>query len=171
MLHGKRVGSEIAPGMLTAVSKPPFDPTQVITGRMPSSRGEIAVNRQLAEREHLQVGSRVGIATRSGVRFAHLVGTIDLRSGTSMGGATIILAQLRDIQEWSQNEGRISLVMATGVSERQPRRSSRTASAAPPARASPCAPVRRRRRTRPTPSTTSSARSCGPCCWRSPAHR
>jgi putative ABC transport system permease protein len=114
VLRGKRVGSEYAPGMLTAATRPPFDPTRVITGRFPAERGQIAVNRQLAEREHLRVGMKVGVATRTGVRNATLVGTIDLATGTSMGGATIILAQLRDIQEWSENVGRVSLVMAAG---------------------------------------------------------
>ena len=112
VLRGKRVGSEFAPGMLNAMLPAPFNPSRVVRGRMPGRSGEVAVNRQVAERQRLRLGQRVGIATRTGVRYAKLVGTIDLRTGTSMGGATVIVAPLATVQEWSQNERRLSLVMA-----------------------------------------------------------
>ena len=110
VIDGERVGNDYAPGAITGVMRPPFDPLEYLHGRRPGAPDEIALNRQFAEREDLGVGDAVGVATRTGVRHVRIVGIVDLESGTSMGGSTIIVAPLPAVQEWSENVGRLSLI-------------------------------------------------------------
>ena len=51
--NGRAVAPNYAPAMVIGMVGEPFNPLQLVTGRLPSASGEIVVNRKLAEDEHL----------------------------------------------------------------------------------------------------------------------
>ena len=100
VVGGKAVESQFAPSIVVSLSGDPFNPLKVIAGRFPRAGGEIAVNRQLADRERLALGRRVGVTTRSGVRDARVVGVVDFGDVGSLGGASLIVGGKADVQRW-----------------------------------------------------------------------
>ena len=115
VVDGEAVEPRFAPAILVSNSGPPFNPLRVVSGRLPARRGEIVVNRKLAEDERLAVGARVGVTTRTGIRPVRLVGIADFGKVASMGGATMIVAPLADVQAWNRLEGRVSGIVASAA--------------------------------------------------------
>jgi putative ABC transport system permease protein len=111
VLDGRRVGSAYAPGIVMSDLGAPFNPLRYRTGRPPRT-GEISVNAKLAEDEGLRVGRRVGVATRSGIQPVRLAGVFDFGDVSSIGGATLIVAPLADVQRWYDERGRVTTVVA-----------------------------------------------------------
>ena len=93
----------------------PFDPLRHVSGRLPGQRGEVLVNRKLAEDEHLSIGQRVGVTTRTGIKHVRLVGIADYGNVASIGGATLIVAPMADVQSWYGLEGKVSRVVASAA--------------------------------------------------------
>ena len=93
--------------MVASLTSEPFNPLQVVRGKLPVARGEVAVDRQLADRERLSMSQRVGVTTRSGVRKARVVGVVDFGDVGSLGGATLIVAGKRDVQRWFHRENHV----------------------------------------------------------------
>jgi putative ABC transport system permease protein len=114
VVDGKAVEPRFAPAIVASAVGEPFNPLKVVSGRMPSASGEIVVNRKLAGDEHLTLGRRVGVTTRTGVRDARLVGIVDYGNASS-GGATMIVAPLSDVQSWFRLEGRVSEIVASAA--------------------------------------------------------
>ena len=118
VVDGKAVEPQFAPAIVVSAAGPPFDPLQVVSGRRPSARGEVVVNRKLAADEHMAVGRRVGVATRTGIHQARLVGIVNYGDVASLGGATMIVAPLADVQDWYELPGKVTGIVAsadTGV--------------------------------------------------------
>ena len=74
------IASDFAPGVghvrTSASRSTPYDPDR---RPPPAGPGEVGVDRKLAEDEHLRVGQRVGLATRTGVQPVAIVGHRRLR--------------------------------------------------------------------------------------------
>jgi putative ABC transport system permease protein len=107
----------------------PFNPLRYRSGRPPGA-GEISINAKLAGDEGLRVGSHVGVATRSGIQRVRLAGVFDFGDVSSIGGATIIVAPLADVQRWYGERGRVTAVLASarpGVSANELARRARAA--------------------------------------------
>jgi len=122
VVDGKAVEPNFAPAMVVSMTGAPFNPLRVVTGRLPARRGEVVINRKLAQDEHVTVGRRVGVTTRTGVKPVRLVGIVDFGKVASMGGATMIVSTLDDLQAWSRLEGRVTTIVASaadGVSPEQ----------------------------------------------------
>jgi putative ABC transport system permease protein len=111
VVRGRAVEPKFAPAMVASALGSPFNPLKIVSGRLPSARGEVVVNRKLAADQHLTIGQRVGVTTRTGVRRARLVGVVDF-GDASIGGATMIVAPLADVQAWYGLEGRVSSIVA-----------------------------------------------------------
>jgi putative ABC transport system permease protein len=129
VLDGRRVGSAYAPGIVMADLGTPFSPLRYRSGRAPRT-GEISVNAKLAADEGLRVGRQVGVATRTGVQRVRLAGIFDFGDVSSIGGATIIVAPLADVQRWYDERGRVTAVLAAarpGVNEGELARRARAA--------------------------------------------
>ncbi|MBI5106401.1 MAG: ABC transporter permease, partial [Solirubrobacterales bacterium] len=105
---GKAVEATFAPAIAMSVSGEPFNPFDVVQGRLPAGPGEIAVNRKLADDEGLQPGRRLGLTTRSGIKPVRLVGVVDYGEVSSIGGATLVLATLPDMQAWYDRKGQVT---------------------------------------------------------------
>ena len=78
----------------------------------------MVVDRQLAEDQGLRVGQLVGLSTRSGVQDVEISGIGEWGDGTSIGGATLVVPRLADVQRWFQRPGdltRIAIAADPGV--------------------------------------------------------
>ncbi|WP_205697074.1 ABC transporter permease [Conexibacter sp. SYSU D00693] len=119
VVHGKVIEPQYAPALLLSASGPPFGAVHAVRGRLPRASGEVAVNRAVADDEGLAVGDAVGVTTRTGRRTARLVGVVDYGEVSSLGGATLVVATLADVQRWSRRAGQVtevSVAVAPGVS-------------------------------------------------------
>jgi putative ABC transport system permease protein len=115
VVDGKAVQPRFAPAILVAMVGAPFNPLKLVSGRFPSRSGEIVINRKLAHDEHVAVGRRVGVTTRTGIRPALLVGVVDFGEVASMGGATMIAATMRDVQAWNRLTGKVTGIVASAA--------------------------------------------------------
>jgi putative ABC transport system permease protein len=113
VVDGKAVEPRFAPAMVIGSVEAPFNPLRLVAGRLPSASGEVVVNRKLAADEGLSVGRRVGVTTRTGTHPARLVGIVDFGNVASMGGATMIVAPMSDVQAWNHLRGRVTSIVAS----------------------------------------------------------
>lgn len=103
----------MAPAMMVSTVPDPYNPFRVAEGRSPERRGEVMVNREMAESEHLKLGGRYEVETRNGLHPVTLVGWFDYGNGASFGGANTVAASLGDVQLWSDLEGKVTTVFAS----------------------------------------------------------
>jgi putative ABC transport system permease protein len=110
-----------APAIVVSNVSPEINPSVALEGRLPENPGEVAVIKDVADREDLQVGQDgVALATAVGTRPVELVGTFRYGDVESIGGATVVLVTLGDAQRWFDREGQVTNVFATadaGISE------------------------------------------------------
>ena len=101
-------------GLVVQTAMPePFDSTTDVDGRIPSGSGQVAVLRETAERNDLEVGDSIGIAARRGVQRVEVVGIFELGSVGSLGGRDLVLATLPDLQRWFDQENEVTAVVAS----------------------------------------------------------
>ena len=110
VIRGEYVQSTGAPSFVFALEPPPFQATDLSSGRYPERTGEVAVNEGLAQQQDIGVGSRIGIATADGVKPVTVTGLVTFANVSSIGGATITIAPLEDVQRWFNLEGRVNSV-------------------------------------------------------------
>ena len=120
VVKGRTVEPKFAPAIVVSAMREPFDPLRNVSGRLPGQRGEVLVNRKLAQDEHLSVGQRVGVTTRTGIQHVRLVGIADYGNVASIGGATLIVAPMADIQAWYRVEGKVSRILVSAAAGVQP---------------------------------------------------
>ncbi len=77
-----------------------FANTTYSAGAPPTKRGTVSINAKLAQDKHLTVGSRIGVTTALGVQNVTVCGVFDWANATSVGGATMVVATLADVQRW-----------------------------------------------------------------------
>ena len=99
-----------APNLVLSWPSEQFDSTKFVSGHPPSQDGEVVVNKQLADDNHLKVGQKVGLATSVGVKQVTLVGVYTLGGATSLGGATVVGTTFHDAQQWYNRVGKASTV-------------------------------------------------------------
>ena len=110
VVRGEYVQSTGAPSFVFAYEPPPFQATTLTAGRYPSRSGEVAVNEGLAQQQNLGVGSHMGIATANGVKPVTITGLVTFANVSSIGGTTITIAPIGDVQRWFNQEGRVNSV-------------------------------------------------------------
>ena len=122
VIGGEAVSSGFAPSIVASYSPEPFDAFRYVKGGPPRRPGEVVVDRQLADDQGLRVGQHVGLSTRSGVQRVTISGVGVWGDGMSIGGATIVVPQLADVQRWFQRPGglsRIAIAAERGVAPAQ----------------------------------------------------
>jgi putative ABC transport system permease protein len=118
VIGGEAVSSGFAPSIVASASGEPFDAFRYVKGGPPRRAGEVVVDRQLADDHGLRVGQLVGLSTRSGVQDVKISGVGEWGGGTSIGGATLVVPRLADVQRWFQRPGdltRIAIAADPGV--------------------------------------------------------
>lgn len=122
VLDGKSVTSVGgAPALLVSLPQDErFKVTTTASGRMPSARNEVAVDVAFAEREKLALGTKLEVATDTGLHPATLVGTFKFADTTSLGGAIIIVTTFADAQEWLDRKGEVTSIVVAGTTGTDP---------------------------------------------------
>jgi len=90
------------------------------------------VNEALAANEGLDLGDRLGIATRDGVKQVTLTGTVTFANVSSIGGTTIVIATKDDVQRWFDLEGRVNSIAVAAQAGVTPQALARRIAAALP---------------------------------------
>jgi putative ABC transport system permease protein len=111
VVDGEVVETFGAPGLVVADASEEFDPSETVAGRDPRAPREAGILEQNAEREGIEVGDRVGVATRRGVRPVTIVGIFAFgEGGSSLGGTTVVELPRAEMQRWFGLEGRLSSI-------------------------------------------------------------
>ena len=114
VLDGRVLG-EHGPGTEIRAAQPaPFDTTRVVSGRRVQRSGELAILAQTAREERIELGDRVGIASRGGVRETTVVGTFDSGASNTAGrGSSAVIAHRADVEAWFEQRDRVTGIEAT----------------------------------------------------------
>jgi putative ABC transport system permease protein len=99
-----------------------LNPLQLVTGQWPEGDGEIAVDKATANKEHFELGERVGAFGDGPVRTYRLSGIVRFGSVDSLGGETIAVLDLGTAQRLFDKRGRLDLIRVQakdGVSDTQ----------------------------------------------------
>ena len=115
VVGGKTTGSGFAPSIVLSTAGEPFTPLKYVDGRPPGRSGEVAVNAKLADDEDLEIGRRVGLTTRTGVQQVTISGVAEYGDVSSLGGATLVVGTLQDVQRWYGRRGELSEIVVDGV--------------------------------------------------------
>ncbi len=129
VIDGEYAQSTGAPSFVFSASPEPFRSTDLTEGRYPVGSGEVAVNEALATSKGLAIGDHLGVATRLGVMPVTLTGIITFANVTSIGGATIVVAPIGDVQRWFGLEGRANTIAVQAAPGVTPAALARTLSA------------------------------------------
>ncbi len=106
-----------APALLVSDSgNKQFNALTYVKGARPSTAGQIAVDQGSASKNHLIVGQRVKVATRTGLHPATLTGVFKFAGASSLGGTLITVTTLGDAQKWLNMEGQITQVAVSAQS-------------------------------------------------------
>lgn len=108
VVGGETVKPTFAPTIVSSVSHPPFDVLRVVAGSMPTEPGDVVVDERTATEQHVEIGQRVGVTTRTGEQPARVAGIVRFGDVSSVGGATFVGASLEDVQRWFDRHGRVS---------------------------------------------------------------
>ncbi|HEV8250169.1 MAG TPA: FtsX-like permease family protein [Gaiellaceae bacterium] len=87
-----------------------LNPLQLVTGQWPEGDGEIAVDKATADKEHFELGERIGAFADGPVRTYRLSGIVRFGSVDSLGGATIAVLDLGTAQRLFDKRGRLDLI-------------------------------------------------------------
>jgi putative ABC transport system permease protein len=110
------LASEAPDFRVSALIAGTFPRLSTATGALP----DVALDRRLADRKHVQVGEHVQIATATGLHAARVSGIIKFPAST--GGATVMSAPLATIQKWFDLKGQVGeirVAAASGVSQQE----------------------------------------------------
>ena len=114
VVDGRVVGAR-GPGTEIRAAQPaPFETTRIVEGRRVQRSGDLAVLADTARHAGIDVGDRVGVVTRDGVRETTVVGTFDLGASNTTGvGPSAAIAVSSDVESWFDQRGRVSAIEVT----------------------------------------------------------
>ena len=111
VVDGEVVETFGAPGLVVADASERFDPGEVVAGRDPRRSGEASLLEQNAADQGIEIGDRIEVATRRGLKPVTVVGTFAFGDGgSSLGGTTVVELPRRDVERWFGLEGRLSSI-------------------------------------------------------------
>jgi putative ABC transport system permease protein len=123
VVDGKAVDTAGAPSFVIGTPPKRFSPLDPVAGRQPRTAGEIALLQKTAEKEHLEVGESVGLATRKGVEQFKVVGVFSFgEGGSSLGGTSLVTIPTEQLQSLYEYEGEVSsieVIASRGVTPEQ----------------------------------------------------
>ena len=113
VVDGEVVDTAGAPSFVFGTAPERFSPIEPLAGRQPRAPGELSVLEQTADRQNLDVGDRVGLATRQGVRRFRVVGVFSFgEGGSSLGGTSMVTIPSEQVQELYDYQGEVSSIEA-----------------------------------------------------------
>jgi len=108
-------------GFSIANGDSPFNPLKLIDGHWPSTR-EVVIDANVAKKEHLAVGQRIGVQAEAAVQQFRISGIVKFGSASALGGATLAGFDLRTAQRLFAKPGRldeIAIAAKPSVPEQQ----------------------------------------------------
>jgi putative ABC transport system permease protein len=103
-----------APSILSSVEPQGITAYTAVDGAFPTRSGQVAVDQKMAEDENLSVGQRLQLSTLTGLHPVTIAGVVKFGDVSSIGGARIVLAPLRDVQDWSHLNGKATRIDVSG---------------------------------------------------------
>jgi putative ABC transport system permease protein len=129
-LDRKRLTSGAAPAFIAGELPKRFESFAPVTGRFPTSAGEVAIDEATASRHGLRVGQRMIVAGAAPARRYTIVGIVKFGGGQSFGGAGTAILTPSEAQYAAGEQGRfdqIDVAAAPGVTPAQLRERIRAA--------------------------------------------
>ena len=133
VVAGEVVDTQGAPSFVFGAAPERFSPVDPVRGRQPRAPGELSVLEQTADSQNLDVGDRVGLATRHGVRRFEVVGVFAFgEGGSSLGGTSMVTIPTQQVQELYDYDGEVVSIEAIASSGVAPEALARRVRAALP---------------------------------------
>ena len=117
-VDGEVVSTGGAPTLFFSAVPTDISNTTYVKGGLPAGPGEVSVIQKLAQDKGLDVGSALTVVTPGGSEEVRVTGIFTFASQSSLGGSTLIDADLSDMQRWFSMQGRfteIDVKAAPGV--------------------------------------------------------
>ncbi len=114
-VRGKVVSTGGAPTLFFSAVPTDISNTSYVKGGLPEEPGEVSVIQKLAQDEDLDIGSTLTVVTPGGSEEVRVTGIFTFASQSSLGGSTLIDAELTDMQRWFGMQGRFSEIDAKAV--------------------------------------------------------
>jgi putative ABC transport system permease protein len=113
VVGGKAVAAQNGPPTLVFSNVATrFTQTAYARGRPPQAAGEMSISSKFVEDNGLRLGQTIGLATPTGLHQARLVGVFTFGSSSSLGGVTMVVSTLSDMQAWYRLDGKLSAIYA-----------------------------------------------------------
>jgi putative ABC transport system permease protein len=116
VVNGKAVKAGGAPSLVYSTTPPRFANSSYVSGGPPEQSGQVAVDQQMASKQHLRAGDNIGLSTPQGVKPVTISGIFVFAQGTSIGGATLVVTTLSDAQTWYNMPGQVSSIAVAAAS-------------------------------------------------------
>ena len=114
-VRDKVVSTGGAPTLFFSAVPTDISNTSYVTGGLPDDPGEVSVIQKLAQDEDLDIGSTLTVVTPGGSEQVRVSGIFTFASQSSLGGSTLIDAELSDMQRWFGMRGRFSEIDVKAV--------------------------------------------------------
>jgi len=109
-VHRKRLTTGGAPAFVTAAEPKRFESFTAVSGRFPSTAGEVSIDEATANRAHLKLGGQIIVAGSAQARPYTVVGIMKFGGGQSFGGAGAALLTLAEAQRVLGEQGRFDQI-------------------------------------------------------------
>ncbi len=111
VVDGEVVETFGAPGLVIADAAPRFDPSETVEGRDPTGPDEASVLEQNATDNGIEIGDRIGVTTRHGIKHVTVVGLIAFgEGGSALGGTTVVELDRARVAQWFDLEDKLSSI-------------------------------------------------------------
>ena len=109
---GKPIG-KVDDGLALAIdtsADQTMNPFKLVAGEWPSGDGEIAIDKSTAEKQHFEIGQRVGVLADGPVTKYRIAGIVGFGSVDSIGGASITVFDLETGRRVFDKVGQLDLI-------------------------------------------------------------
>lgn len=115
VIDGKAIATGGAPTIVYSFDPKfaDFEPDVYVAGAPPTRPNQVGVIKQLADKQHLAVGSVIGLTTEQGTEQVTVSGIFTFADSKSLGGATVVHTTLADAQKWYEAPGQLSEIYAS----------------------------------------------------------
>jgi putative ABC transport system permease protein len=111
--NGKVLAVGGSPGLAFSVhtnGNQRFNPLSLISGRFPSSPGEVGIDAGTAERHHYRVGQSIGVIARGAEQQMRISGVVRIGGVDSLGGATMAIFNYPVAQQLFHLAGKLNAI-------------------------------------------------------------
>ncbi len=110
---GKVISSPAAPPLAFGVNPhgdPQLNPLTLVSGRFPVGPHEVDIDGHTAAKEGFKVGQTIGVVALGAEKRYRIVGTVQIGSVSSLGGATIAIFDVSTAQKIFHKEGELDSI-------------------------------------------------------------